>query len=52
MEHQKLIDDYPRQIKQLNFVIEVFRKDIKHADDAHLDSKIVSDFEEKYPKLQ
>ena len=49
MEHQKLIDDYPRQIKQLNFVIEVLRKDIKHA---HLDSKIVSDFEEKYPKLQ
>ena len=52
MEHQKLIDDYPRQIKQLNFVIEVLRKDIKHADDAHLDSKIASDFEEKYPKLQ
>ena len=52
MDHQKLIDDYPRQIKQLNLVIEYLRKDIKHADNAPLDSKIVSDFEEKYPKSQ
>ena len=28
-EHQKLIDEYRRQIKQLNLVIEGLRKDVK-----------------------
>ena len=30
-EHQKLIDEYRRQIKQLNLVIEGLRKDVKNA---------------------
>ena len=30
-EHQKLVDEYRRQIKQLNLVIEGLRKDVKNA---------------------
>lgn len=30
-EYQKLIDEYRRQIKQLNLVIEGLRKDVKNA---------------------
>ena len=30
-EHQKLVDEYRRQIKQLNLVIESLRKDVKNA---------------------
>ena len=30
-EHQKLVDEYRRQIKQLNLVIKGLRKDVKNA---------------------
>ena len=30
-EHQKLIDEYRRQIKRLNLVIEGLRKDVKNS---------------------